>query len=81
MCEPAAGPTAYLSHISAPQGGVGTHGWPEGSTRQEPERQRGVGGQLLLLKGRCTLSAAPKGRCVSYISPQFHLSLADGLLT
>ena len=80
MCEPAAGATAYLSHISAPQGWVGTHGWPEGSTRQEPERQMGVRGAAAATEGQMHSVGCPKGRCVSYIFPQFHLILADGLL-
>ena len=53
----------YLSsHISAPQGGVGTHGWPEGSTRQEPAA-RGGSGAAAATEGQMHSVGCPKGRC------------------
>ena len=54
---------AYLSHISAPQGGVGTHCWPEGRTRQEPAA-RGVfgwGGAAFGIDGRAGQEPAVAG--------------------
>ena len=48
-----------LTHIGAP--GRGWHAWLAGGQHKAGARAaEGGSGQLLLLKGRCTLSAAPK---------------------
>ena len=71
----------YLSsHISAPQGGVGTHGWPEGSTRQEPAAKGGFGGSCCYWRADALCRLLPPKADVSHLSTQFNLNLADGLL-